>query len=121
MQLEEQIYTALTPSGLLTSAGDRIYPEVAPEDAALPRITYGRVSTTPQNGLGGHSGLDLVVMQLDMWAATRAQTLALDREVQALLSGKDFKALPTARYDSFEGSTHLYRRTVEYSMWDKTF
>lgn len=121
MQLEEQVYGALTPVGSLSIAGVSIYPEVAPEDAPLPRITYGRVSTTPQNGLSGHLGIDLVVMQFDLWAATRAQTLVLDREVQALLSGKDFKALPTARYDSFEASTHLYRRTVEYSMWDKTF
>ena len=49
--------------------GDRIYPGGRiPEEAPLPAITYRRVSTFAQQGIGGLASLTEVRMQVTAWA-----------------------------------------------------
>lgn len=53
----------------LASVSSRIYPaNLIPEAAPLPSITYRRVSTTPQIGLGGLAGLTSVRVQISVFA-----------------------------------------------------
>lgn len=122
MQLESQIWSALaTGSPLPTSAGERVYSVIAPEKSELPRVTFVRTSTTPQNSLSGHANIDLVFVQVDCWARTAAQAAQLAREVRAAMGGADFKALARNEFTGFERESRLYRSTVEFSCWDMTF
>jgi Protein of unknown function (DUF3168) len=119
--LEELVFSALTTGSPLTGVGDRIYPDVAPEDdETYPRIVYGRAATEHQNALGGFAGLARVTMQFDIWARTRLETITVHEQLHAALDGQSFKPLPGSVYDSFEGESRLYRRTVEFSCWDKS-
>ena len=118
--LEKYFFDYLT--GYPTQAGNRVYPEIAPEKTPLPRITYTRISTTPQNSFDGHARIDRVIMQVDCWERTRAKSLELGREARAALpSSLAFKPILQAEYDSFEPETRLYRRTLEFACWDKSF
>lgn len=120
--LEEQIFEALTSgSPLPTAAADRVYPTLAKEGAALPRITYQRVSTEPQNTLGGHALIDRVQVQFDCWASSPLGAALLARQLRLALSDAPFKPTFTSQYDGFEAESRLYRHTLEMSCWDKTF
>lgn len=120
-RLEQALYTALVAPSPQTAAGSRVYPTIAPEGAALPRITFQRISTTPQNSLSGHAGLDFVSMQIDCWATTRAAAAALALEVRRAIAAESFKPLCTNEYDGFEGESRVYRHTLDLSCVDKDF
>ena len=120
--LEEQIFAALTQgSPTPTSAASRVYPVLAAEGTPLPRITYQRVSTEPQNSLAGHALIDRVQVQFDCWASTPLGAARLAREVREALANATFKPTFTSQYDGFEAESRLYRHTLEMSCWDKTF
>jgi hypothetical protein len=120
--LEQLIFEALTQgSPPPTAAADRVYPVLAKETDPLPRVTYQRVSTEPQNGLGGHALIDRVQVQFDCWATTPLGAANLARQVRTALSSAPFKPTFTSQYDGFEGESRLFRHTLEMSCWDKTF
>ena len=121
MQLEELIHRALTMGSPQTDAGDRVYPIIAPEGSQLPRLTYTRVSTTPVNSLQGHAGLDQATFQIDCWARTNLGCVTLARQVREAMKGQPFKATPTSQYDGMEPEPKVYRHTVEFACWDKSF
>lgn len=119
--LEQLLHEALTTPSPGTSAGVRVYPELAPEGAELPRVTYSRVSTAPANSLAGHSGLDRVAMQIDCWATTALGAATLAREVRQALVGAAFKPLITGESSAMEIDPRIYRRTLDVACWDKSF
>lgn len=121
MRVEEALYDALVAPSPQTTAGAHVYPMLAPEGAALPRITFQRIATIPQNALGGHAGIDQVTMQVDCWASTKAGAATLAREVRLAIAAESFKPIVTNEYDGFEGESRLYRHTLDLSCWDKDF
>jgi hypothetical protein len=121
VQLEQLVYEALTQGSPQTDAGDRVYAILAPENSQLPRLTYTRVSTTPFNSLGGHAGVDQVTIQIDCWARTNLGCVTLARQVRKAMEGQPFKATPTSQNDGMETESKIYRHTVEFNCWDKSF
>ena len=56
--IESAIYSHLTgTTDLVSQVGTRIYPNRAPQDAAIPFISYRRISTTNQHDLDGALGM----------------------------------------------------------------
>ena len=121
MLLEQAIVEALTGYSPRTAAGSRVYAVLAPEAAALPRLTYQRISTAPVNSLSGHCGLDSVTIQIDCWASTKEGAAELAREVRYAMADGAFKALPQNEADVFDIESRLYRHTVDFTCWDKSF
>jgi hypothetical protein len=121
VRLEQALYEALVAPSPQTAAAGRVYPTIAPEGSALPRITYQRISTTPQNSLSGHASIDLVSMQIDCWASTRAAAADLALQVRRAIAGATFKPLVNNEYDGFESEPRVYRHTLDLSCWDKGF
>lgn len=85
MIIEEALVTELELAA--TTAVSRIYPQPLPQQVTLPAITYLRVSTVRGHTLTGPDLLPAVRFQLDCWAATLAETLALKEEVRTALDG----------------------------------
>lgn len=56
--------------GLGTTAGERVYPAVLPQDPTLPAITYQTVSSIPELAQDGAVNLTLARYQITCWAAT---------------------------------------------------
>jgi len=84
--------------------GARVYPDVAPEGAALPRATYQQVggqSIVPLEG--GVVTTRHYRMQINVWAQTRAEASTLMRAAGDALKAADLMAVPqgepVATYD----------------------
>lgn len=115
MSAEATIYTLLT--GLVAG---RVYPDVAPEGAALPRIVYQQV------GGEGLSFMDGALpskengrMQIACWSTTRAASIALAKQVEAAVCGSAaLQAIPLgARASDYEQDTNLYACRQDFSVW----
>lgn len=53
-ELEEAVFAILTgDAGVAALAGDRVYPQVIPQDVALPAVAYARISTMRVKRHGG--------------------------------------------------------------------
>lgn len=57
--------------GVYAVVNARIYPLVAPQQAAKPHITYQRVGTDYNRSLSGPTGMDRGTFQVDCWATTQ--------------------------------------------------
>lgn len=115
MSAEATLYTLL--SGLVAG---RVFPDVAPEGSALPRIVYQQV------GGQGLSFIDGTMpskengrMQIACWATTRAAAIALAKQVEAAVCGSSaLQAIPLgARMSDFEPDTGLYCSMQDFSVW----
>jgi len=72
MSLKSEIFTKLTTdAGLSPLTGLRVFPDYADQRTALPYITYNDQSQESMHSLAGvvPSGLAVVVMQFNIWAA----------------------------------------------------
>lgn len=115
MSLESTIFDAL--KGLVSN---RVYPDVAPESATRPYITYQAVGGQAVNFL------DTTVpskknarIQINTWADTRQAAAALSRQVEDTLRG--VAALQTqvlgAPVSIYEMDTKLRGARQDFSVW----
>jgi|SRR3990172_9241347 len=117
--VETEIITALS-GGSPTLVGDRIFAHVLPDGVAMPAVTFVRASTTAQNHLGGHGGLDLVRVQIDSWATTYDEAKSVAAEVRQRMQAAGFKGLMTNEWDDFEPDTERYRVSTDYMVWQRS-
>lgn len=110
---------ALVP--LLTGlVAGRIYPDVAPSGAGLPRIVYQQVGGKTINYTEGTlPDKENARMQVVCWASTRAAAIALAKQVEAaILAAPVIQAESTgARISGFEQDTNLYSSQQDFSIW----
>jgi hypothetical protein len=115
MSAEATLYTLL--SGLVAG---RVFPDVAPEGAALPRVVFQQV------GGQGLSFIDGTMpskengrMQIACWSTTRAASIALAKQVEAAVCGSAaLQATPLgARASDYEQDTNLYACRQDFSVW----
>jgi hypothetical protein len=107
----------LTGSPFPTAAEDRVYALVLPDGMARPAITYQRITSTPINDVGGHSGLDQVQLQVDCWADTYGAAKELAEQVRVVMQAASFMALLLTDEDEFEKESKLYRVRSDYLLW----
>ena len=109
-------------SGITALVGGRIFPVIAPEDAALPRITYVVVAGEPQVSLDGFtSNTTRYVVQVDCWARSfnAAAALALAVRNRLKTNAASFKIVITEYplLDDYEDDVKIYRRSVQAACW----
>jgi len=115
MSAEAVIFSTLT--GFVSG---RVYPDVAPAAAALPRIVYQQVggvsdvfldNTFPDKENGR--------FQVTSWAATRLAAMALAKQVEAALVGSaSITCRPVgARVSGYEPDTALFSSRQDFSIW----
>jgi len=110
-----------TIHNLLSSLVDgRVWPDVAREKSALPRIVYQQV------GGQGLSFMDGTLpskengrMQIACWATTRAAAIALAKQVEVAVCGSAaLQAIPLgARASDWEQDTGFYACRQDFSLW----
>lgn len=106
MSAEAAIVPLLT--GLVSG---RIYPDVAPSGAGLPRIVYQQVGGQSINYTEGTlPDKEHARVQIVCWAATRLAAVNLAKQVEAALrAGTAIQAEPIgARVSDYEADTQLY-------------
>lgn len=99
-----------------TSASVRVYPLTAPDQVVKPYITYQRISSSSENVLSGNSGLTNTRMQIDVYATTYIESMAIASQIDSLMNG--FKqTISLNSQDLYEDIVKLFRVQTDYSIW----
>lgn len=86
MSLEAAIYYDLTHTSAVNAiVATRVYPALAPQGAALPRITYLLVSRIPERHQSGDAAFTRYLIDVDCWADTAQGAKELADVVRARL------------------------------------
>lgn len=115
MTVEADLFAAIK-----SLTANRVYPDVAPVDAAKPYITYQQVGGEAVNFMesaapGKRNGR----FQINCWAETRVAAMSLARQAEdALIESTTLRAYvlgaPVAIY---EEDTKLYGTRQDFSIW----
>ena len=114
MSMESDLVT------LLKTICVRTFPDVAPAATAMPYVTW--------QGIGGesmrfveNSAADRrnTVMQINVWSATRMQSLAMIRQIEdALCASSAFAATPQGEpLSTYEPDTASYGCIQRFEIW----
>ncbi len=130
MGISAAIYSILQAhAGTLALVSTRVYPVIAPQKAALPRITYQIISSPGLHAMGSDPGLKSPRIQVDCWADTYAGADAL--AVQVLDALQDYSgtiASVTIQRSFLENETDfadpdtkikdiVYRKSFDFIVW----
>lgn len=115
MTVEADLFTAL--QGLV---GGRCYPDQAPEGAVVPYIVWQQVGGVApsflERALPSKANARI---QVAVWSAGRAQTMALSRDIEgAMVVATAFDAKPLgAAVADFEHDTKRYGARQDFTVW----
>lgn len=113
--LEEALVSALEGhAGLSALIGSRIYPLMIPQGAALPAVTYQRVSGERIHAMVDDPGLASPRIQVDAWGSTYASAKAVAAQVIDCLQRWSGTAETVVVQDSyFQGDQDIYDPETE--------
>ena len=77
----------LADSTITALVGQRVYVEELPQNSPLPAITFLRVNVDHDHDLEGETGLATARFQIDSWADSPLNALALAERVRLRLDG----------------------------------
>jgi len=82
--------------GIATLIERRIHPDYFPQSEPLPAIAYTLEDDASQQTQQGPSGMREAIYQINIWADTRREVMAVTREVRLVLDGYRgaFKSIP---------------------------
>lgn len=114
MSLEATLKTLLGPL-----VGDRVHPDITPDNPVFPLIVYqqvgGQATEYADKALPDH---DHARMQLVVWSRTRLEATTLARAARATIIGSDLVAktfaAPVSLYDE---TLKLYGSRTDYGIW----
>lgn len=116
MTLSEMLYATLQPL-----VDGRVYPAVAPQDSALPRLVYsragGRVINYAEPGeLPDHDGARV---QLSAWATTNDGAELLMQQVEAAMAASPHFSCERlgGPVSAFEEDTQLHGLHHDFAVW----
>lgn len=71
MSVKAAIYNRLSNFSALTSlVSTRIYPGIAPQNTAIPYVTYQQISNESISAMGADTGLERPRFQVDSWSTS---------------------------------------------------
>jgi hypothetical protein len=77
----------VTTAAVTALVSSRVYPVIAPADAALPFVTWRRTSIQRQHSLSGPVGVPMVMLTVDAFATTYEAVRDLADAVRVSLDG----------------------------------
>ena len=124
MSIEENLYSALTSSTLITTlTSNRIYPVEVPQETEFPFINYFRLASNPTNSFGGRdTSLVNALIQVDVFSTSYAASKTLRENVALVLDASTrISGRLTNDSDSFDPVLNtdkkVYRITMDFSLW----
>jgi hypothetical protein len=103
-----------------TVAGERIYPQVAPDGVVRPFIVYQRINTNTENVLSGSTGLRNTRLQVDVFATTYVQAQQITTAIENLMGSWSTPNVCVVSQDFYEDEVKLYRVMTDFSIWHDT-
>ena len=106
-------------AGLSALVANKVFALVIPQGTKLPCITFQRIGGMPANTLSGHSGLEEIDLQIDVWARDYDEAKAIAKAVRAAMppSGPRFSAHLIEDQDLYEDGTNYFRVNMEFKVW----
>ena len=106
-------------AGLSALVGNKVFALVIPQGTKLPCITFQRIGGMPANTLSGHSGLEEIDLQIDVWARDYDDAKAIAKAVRSAMppSGPQFGAHLSEDQDLYEDGTNYFRVSMEFKVW----
>ena len=106
-------------AGLSALVGNKVFALVIPQGTKLPCITFQRIGGMPANTLSGHSGLEEIDLQIDVWARDYDEAKAIAKAVRSAMppSGPQFSAHLIEDQDLYEDGTNYFRVSMEFKVW----
>lgn len=115
MSAESDLYSLLsTDAGLAAQVGARIYPDLVPENVAVPYVGFERVAGTPLTAMSGARMGELAGFTLACWAETRIEAESLANTVVTALAASPFTHL--ARGAEVDEQTGRLATTLDYQI-----
>lgn len=113
MSIQSDIVTALS-----AVASGRVYPQAAPQDAAMPFVVYRRVASEPINTIHGTIAATKSTFVFECWAADYSSALTLSDALKAAVvaSALDYTNEPSAA-DEYEPTADSFMDPVTYGFW----
>lgn len=121
----ERVYALLSANaGVSAIVSTRIYPLIAPQTAAFPRVVYSSPSGQRAETLTGHSA-SRVRMQIDAYATTYLGAQALADAIDAAFdttAGLLLRPVRLNRIDLYEdalsqGTIGVHHVSSDFSLW----
>ena len=94
---------------------DRVEYIIKPQDLTIPCLALQTVSTAPVNGLVAFAGLDGSIVQVDCYAATYTDALALAAVARAALEAAG--VLCAAQFTNYDPDIEQHRITLQFNVW----
>lgn len=106
-------------AGLSALVGNKVFALVIPQGTKLPCITFQRIGGMPANTLSGHSGLEEIDLQINVWARDYDEAKAIAKAVRFAMppSGPQFGAHLIEDQDLYEDGTNYFRVNMEFKVW----
>ena len=113
MSLQSDLVTAL--AGV---ASGRVYPQVAPADAALPFVIYRVLDKTPEDTMNHTGTLINTILAFESYADDYLESLTVSASVVSAISssGLDYYKT-TSPGENYEVLTDDYMEPVFYGFW----
>lgn len=117
------LVTALrTDPAVSAIVGDRIYPQVMPDEPVVPALVYTLISNRPQNSLEGYtSGQMQAIVQIDCYTMMYGDAQLLADAVQDLLGTArvvpGIKGWVRDRRDDYEDDSRFHRVSMDIAIW----
>ena len=95
-------------AGLSALVGNKVFPLAIPAGNYLPCVTFQRIGGMPANTLSGHSGLEEIDLQIDVYAKNYGEAKAVAKAVRAAMppSSDVFGAHLIEDQDLYEDGTN---------------
>ena len=106
-------------AGLSALVGSKVFPLFIPSGNYLPCVTFQRLGGRPANTLSGHTGLEEIDLQIDVWARDYDEAKAIAKAVRSAMppSGPQFGAHLIEDQDLYEDGTNYFRVSMEFKVW----
>ena len=115
----QTVYAVLAAAAPVTALvpAERIEPIRRTQSLPIPAIVISRPSVVPENHLTGWANLDGSLVQLDIFAATFAEAVAIAAACRTALEAAQH--LMTLQVDGYEPDVdpELYRLILNFQVW----
>lgn len=128
MSVEDGIYNRLsTFAGLTALVSTRIFPDIAPQNAVDPFVTYDRISTVVESNLVLDADVVASRFQMSAWSQTKGTAIAIAGQLRAAFKryrGTNMSVVFLDAYlinesDLYDTETTYYQIALDFEIWHR--
>lgn len=118
MSAESILNAALLAAGPVTAiVGTAIYPDVVPQETAMPSVAFSRVSTEDENTIHGNApAASRVTLQIACMAKDPSTAADLAAKVETAARGAGY--VTTDKRSDYDAESRIYASVITAAYWE---